>query len=67
MGIFDGFKSMFETKLNVDSRFEILREAISGTMSSFYMARDKKSDEKSRSEHENELLSSMYKLLVQTR
>ena len=45
MGIFDGFKSMFETKLNVDSRFEILREAISGTMSSFYMARDKKSDE----------------------
>lgn len=43
MGLFDRFKA--SRKLNVESRFELLRAAISGTMSSFYMARDKKSDE----------------------
>jgi serine/threonine-protein kinase len=32
-------------KLDVDARFELLREAISGTMSSFYMARDRQSGE----------------------
>lgn len=31
-------------KLNVKSRFELLREAISGTMSQFYMARDREND-----------------------
>ncbi len=41
MPLFGGFKSLFETRLNIQSRFELLREAISGTMSSFYMARDK--------------------------
>ncbi len=41
MPLFGGFKSLFETRLNIPSRFELLREAISGTMSSFYMARDK--------------------------
>jgi len=43
MGIFQNLKkSLFENKLVVASRFELMREAISGTMSSFYMARDKK-------------------------
>lgn len=32
-------------RLNVKQRFEILREAISGTMSNFYMARDRQSGE----------------------
>ncbi|MGC4003772.1 MAG: serine/threonine-protein kinase [Pirellulales bacterium] len=31
-----------ESKVNVHDRFELLREAISGTMSNFYLARDKK-------------------------
>ena len=43
MGLFDRFKT--SRKLNVESRFELLRAAVSGTMSAFYMARDKKSDE----------------------
>ncbi|MFC1759861.1 serine/threonine protein kinase [Planctomycetota bacterium] len=43
MGLFDRFKS--GRKLNVESRFELLRAAVSGTMSAFYMARDRKSDE----------------------
>ncbi|MCA9215768.1 MAG: serine/threonine protein kinase [Planctomycetales bacterium] len=45
MGLFDRFKTMLDGKLNVEARFEILREAVSGTMSAFYMARDKKTDE----------------------
>jgi len=32
-------------KLNVRNRFELLRKAISGTMSKFYMARDRKTNE----------------------
>ncbi|MBN2218031.1 MAG: serine/threonine protein kinase [Pirellulales bacterium] len=32
-------------KLNVRKRFELLRKAISGTMSKFYMARDRKTNE----------------------
>ena len=43
MGLFDRFKT--SRKLNVESRFELLLAAVSGTMSAFYMARDKKSDE----------------------
>ncbi len=31
-------------KLNVKSRFELLREAMSGTMSKVYMARDRADD-----------------------
>jgi serine/threonine-protein kinase len=43
MGLLDKlFKS---SKTNLKSRFEYLREAISGTMSSFYMARDRTSKE----------------------
>ena len=33
------------SRVNVRSRFELLREAISGTMSSFYMARDRSTKE----------------------
>jgi len=43
----DTFKSLLGGgggKLNVKNRFELLREAISGTMSSVYMARDRKED-----------------------
>lgn len=43
MAIFDSFKKIFgNEKLDVGARFEILREAITGTMSSFYMARERK-------------------------
>jgi serine/threonine protein kinase len=43
MGLLDKlFKS---SKTNLKSRFELLREAISGTMSTFYMARDRSSKE----------------------
>ena len=41
MGFFGSFKSLLQSKVNVRDRFELLREAISGTMSSFYMARDR--------------------------
>ncbi len=45
MALFSRFKSLVSSrKLNVSSRFALLREAISGTMSSFYMARDLESD-----------------------
>ena len=43
MGLLDQFKSLLDGKLNIDQRYELLREAVSGTMSSFYMARDRKS------------------------
>lgn len=43
MGLLDRlFKG---SKTNLKSRFELLREAISGTMSTFYMARDRNSKE----------------------
>ncbi len=45
MGLFDRFQSMFQSdRVDVRERFEILRKAISGTMSKFYMARDRKTD-----------------------
>ena len=47
MPLKDTFKSLLGGgggKLNVKSRFELLREAISGTMSKVYMARDRKED-----------------------
>src|SRR6476661_5105477 len=38
------FTDMFkDRRVDVAERFELLREAISGTMSSFFMARDRKS------------------------
>ncbi len=46
MGLFDRFQSMFQSdRLDVRERFEILRKAVSGTMSKFYMARDLKNDQ----------------------
>lgn len=41
MGLFGSFKSMLGAKLDVAKRFELLREAISGTMSETFMAREK--------------------------
>src|SRR5437867_2771394 len=41
MGIFDLFKSkVTNTKVDLSKRYALLREAVSGTMSKFYMARD---------------------------
>ena len=46
MGLLGNLKTMFAgSKVNLRSRFELLREAISGTMSSFYMARDRTTKE----------------------
>lgn len=43
MGLFDKARSLFRpSRLNVRSRFELLREAVYGTMSEFYMAREKR-------------------------
>lgn len=45
MGLLDNFKTMFSGgKTDIRGRFELLREAISGTMSEFYMARDRQND-----------------------
>ena len=45
MGIGQFFKSFLEGgKVDVASRYEILREAVSGTMSNFNMARDRETD-----------------------
>ncbi|HYO24214.1 MAG TPA: serine/threonine-protein kinase [Lacipirellulaceae bacterium] len=42
MGLTGFFKSLLDGgKVDVAKRYEILREAVSGTMSSFYMARDR--------------------------
>ena len=46
MGILDQLQSLLpKGKLDVNKRFEKLREAISGTMSNFFMARDRQTDE----------------------
>ena len=45
MGILDKVKAMFRERLDVNQRFELLREAISGTMSEFYVARDRQNDQ----------------------
>lgn len=44
MGLFDKLGSIFQgqsKKVDIDKRFEKLREAVAGTMSKFYMARDR--------------------------
>ncbi len=48
MGLFDSLKTMFSGggRVNIQDRFEIMREAISGTMSEFFLARDRKNDGK---------------------
>ena len=43
MGFLGTFKSLLASKLDVAKRFELQREAISGTMSAFHVARDKQS------------------------
>src|SRR5688572_14569395 len=46
MGIGGFFKSLIEGgKVDVSRRYEFLREAVSGTMSSFYMARDRQTEQ----------------------
>ena len=48
MGLLGRFKSMMDSgggKLDVESRYEMLRNSVSGTMSQFRMARDRKTDE----------------------
>lgn len=47
MSFLTSLRSLFKGQNRVDlkARFELLREAISGTMSSFYMARDRQSGE----------------------
>lgn len=47
MGFVEKLRSFLQSssRLNVSQRFEILREAIHGTMSSFYVVRDRETDE----------------------
>ena len=46
MGFADKFRALFKpSKCDIQSRFEILKEAVSGTMSKFYKARDRESDQ----------------------
>ena len=45
MSILNKVKTMLQGRLDVHRRFELLREAISGTMSEFYVARDRTTDE----------------------
>lgn len=46
MGFVDKLKSLLgPAKLDVSARFELLREAVSGTMSKFYMARDRETEQ----------------------
>lgn len=46
MGISQFFKSILESgKVDVGARYEILREAVSGTMSNFHMARDRETEQ----------------------
>ena len=47
MSFLTSLRSLFkgQNRVDVRARFELLREAISGTMSSFYMARDRQSGE----------------------
>jgi serine/threonine-protein kinase len=47
MGLLDKFKTILNSKrkpVDVEARFEILRQAVSGTMSSFRKARDREND-----------------------
>lgn len=45
MGVFDKLRLLLKPeRLNVHGRFEILRAAVSGTMSQFYMVREKETD-----------------------
>jgi eukaryotic-like serine/threonine-protein kinase len=41
MKLFDQFLSMLSSKVDLDSKYEMLRETVSGTMSSFFKVRDR--------------------------
>lgn len=45
MAFLHGLKSFITGRVNLSTRFALLREAISGTMSEFYMARDLKTNQ----------------------
>jgi serine/threonine protein kinase len=46
LGIGQFFKSLLESgKVDIATRYEVLREAVSGTMSNFHMARDRQTDQ----------------------
>ncbi|QDU54017.1 Serine/threonine-protein kinase PknB [Aeoliella mucimassa] len=46
MGLGDFFKSILDGgKVDVQKRYQFMREAVSGTMSEFYMARDRQTDQ----------------------
>lgn len=45
MGLFDNFLSLLSSKVDLEARYEILRETVSGTMSSFFKARDRQTDQ----------------------
>ncbi len=46
MGLLNKLQSLFKNnRVDIGERFELLREAVSGTMSNFYMARDRKTDQ----------------------
>lgn len=45
MGFFESLKALFSNKVNISTRFEVVRETISGTMSEFYAARDRNNDQ----------------------
>ena len=45
MNFLSKVKTMFQGRLDVNQRFELLREAISGTMSEFHVARDRQTDQ----------------------
>jgi len=42
MKLYDRFLSLLSNKVDLDSRYEFLRETVSGTMSSFFKARDRR-------------------------
>lgn len=45
MGFLDKIQSLFQSdRVDIRERFELLKAAVSGTMSKFYMARDRKTD-----------------------
>lgn len=41
MGLLQRFRSLLNSKVDIASRYELLRETVSGTMSSFFKARDR--------------------------
>jgi eukaryotic-like serine/threonine-protein kinase len=66
VGIGQFFKSFLDSgKVDIAARYEILREAVSGTMSNFHMARDRETDKiiglKILDKHKTDLLEARFK------